>query len=251
MMPAFCIHFKLMNMGPYPAHTNQYQKRGWSQLSGADNKEKTTGNADKIKLSRSLDENIRKIQKEFDGDEMLKFRLIENQFNPGIRCCIFYTDNMVSNQLINDNIIWPITTFEMAVATSCMLDLLKDKVLQINELKKTGDFTDIADAIVYGDTVLLAAGCDEALILNTKGWVTRSLTEPESEKVLRGPREGFTEGILVNLTMLRRRIKTRELKFEYKECGTRTKTRACICYIGGLAKQEILDELEIRLDKFD
>lgn len=215
-----------------------------------ENKNKSPGGSGKINLTKSLDENVEKIKKEFDGDEMLKVRFIENQYSPGIRCCIFYTDNMVSNQIINDNIIWPVTTFEMPVVSSCILDMLKDKVLQINELKKTGDFEDIADAIAYGDTVLLAAGCEEALILNTKGWVTRSLTEPESEKVLHGPREGFTEGLLVNLTMLRRKIKTRELKFKYKEFGERTKTRACICYIGGLAKQEILDELDRRLEKF-
>lgn len=205
----------------------------------------------KVQLTKDLDENVRKVQKAFEGDEMLKVRFIENQFNPGIRCCILYTDSMVNNSIVNDNIIWPITTFEMSISTSCMLDVLKDKVLQINELSKTEDFVEIADAISYGDTVLFATGCNAALILNTKGWTTRSLTEPESEKVLRGPREGFTEALLVNLTMLRRRIKTRDLKFTYKEFGSETKTRACICYVGGLAKQEIVDELERRLDKFD
>lgn len=216
-------------------------------MPGSDEEKNSAG----VQLTKNLDQNMHMIQKEFAGDETLKTRLIENQFNPGIRCCIYYTDSMVSNQIINDNIIWPVTTFDMPIATSCIVDVLMNKVLQINELKKTNDFKEIVEAITYGDTVLLAAGCDQALILNTKGWITRSLTEPEGEKVLRGPREGFTEALLVNLTMLRRRIKTRELKFKYKVFGSQTQTRACICYIDGLVRQEILDELEKRLEKFD
>jgi spore germination protein KA len=204
-----------------------------------------------IKLTRDLDENVRRIKHEFEGTETLKSRYIESQKNPGVRCCIFYTDSMTSNQIINDNIVKPINLLDMPLATSCILDVLMTKVLQINELGKTSDFNEVVEGIVYGDTVLLAQGCEEALVLNTKGWITRSLTEPEGEKVLRGPREGFTESLLVNLTMLRRRIKTRDLKFKYKVFGLQTKTRACICYVGGLAKQEILDELDRRLEKLD
>lgn len=206
---------------------------------------------DDVKLTRDLDENVARIKREFEGTETLKSRYIESQKNPGVRCCIFFTDSMISNQIINDNIVRPINLLDMPLATSCIIDVLETKVLQINELAKTSKFTEIVEGIVYGDTVLLAQGCDEALILNTKGWPVRAVVEPEGEKVLQGPREGFNEALIHNLTMLRRRIKTRDLKFKYMVFGRQTKTRACICWIEGIAKREILDELERRLKKVD
>jgi spore germination protein KA len=139
----------------------------------------------------------------------------------------------------------------MPLAASNILDVFMAKVLQINETMKTADFMDIVEAIVYGDTVLLAQGCAEALVLSTKGWPSRGITEPEGEKVLRGPREGFNEALLLNLTMLRRRLKTKDLQMRYKVFGSRTKTRTCICYVKGLARQEVLDELDKRLEKFN
>ena len=66
--------------------------------------------------------------------------------------------------------------------------------------------------------------------------------------MIRGPREGFTESIIVNLTLLRRKIKNPELKFRFKDIGIRTNTKICISYIEGLAQESIIRELEKRLD---
>jgi spore germination protein KA len=71
------------------------------------------------------------------------------------------------------------------------------------------------------------------------------------EKVLRGPKEGFNESIMTNLSLIRRKLKTPDLKFKFREIGVRSKTRICICYIETLANDEILKELEARLDKVD
>jgi hypothetical protein len=56
----------------------------------------------------------------------------------------------------------------------------------------------------------------DALVLNTKGWKTRAITEPENEKVLRGPREGFNESLMFNLSALRRKLRTQDLKCSLK-----------------------------------
>ncbi len=210
-----------------------------------ENKEKT------VRLGKSLEENVRLIKHAFDDTETLITRYFENRHNPGIRCCILFTDGMVSNMLINQYIMTPVLDFENQVATSCAIQFLMDKVLEINEVKKTAEWKDISEAIVYGDTVLLAQGCDEALVLNTKGWPLRSVSEPDGEKVLSGPREGFTEGLLTNLAMLRRKVKTTDLNFKFRAFGRETKTKACVCWIGRLAKPEVLEELERRLDRFD
>lgn len=92
----------------------------------------------------------------------------------------------------------------------------------------------IVASIIEGDTLLMLDGYDEAIIIDTKGYQTRKISEPESSKAIRGPREGFTESIIVNLSLIRRKIKNPDLKFKFKEIGERTHTRTCICYIEGL-----------------
>lgn len=207
-----------------------------------------------IRLDKSLEINAQKVKKEFQGVDTLVSRQFENRHNSSVKCCIFFTDGMVANELINDNIVWPVTSFDsetLPPGGSCVIDFLLSKVLQINEAKKTTDFDEITEAVIYGDTVLFAEGCAEALVLNTKGWPSRGISEPDGEKVLHGPREGFTEGLLKNLAMVRRKIKSPDLRFKYCTFGRETKTKACICWVGRLARQEVLDELERRLDRFD
>lgn len=68
---------------------------------------------------------------------------------------------------------------------------------------------------------------------------------------MRGPREGFTESLLVNLTLIRRRVRDPDLKIEFMEIGTRSKTQTCICYMGSLASPDIIKELYDRLEKVE
>lgn len=118
------------------------------------------------------------------------------------------------------------------------IHMIKKKIVLSNDVELTSDPDEMEQAVLYGDSVLLADGSDQALILNTKGWTTRATTEPENEKVMRGPREGFNESLMENLSMLRRRLQTRELCIEFNRFGTRSKTRGCICYVKPLVKKK-------------
>ena len=88
-----------------------------------------------------------------------------------------------------------------------------------------------------------------AIKLCTKGWEQRGIEKPETEAVVRGPREGFTESLRTNTSMLRRKIKNAQLKFEQMKMGTESHTDICICYIQGLANEEILKDLRRRLEQ--
>jgi spore germination protein KA len=126
-----------------------------------------------------------------------------------------------------------------------------NQVLQISEAEKTDSLEAIVEAISYGDTVLFADGANEALLLNTKQFVTRSITEPENEKVLAGPKEGFNELLMPNLSLIRRKVCTNDLKMRMLSLGKRTRTKACVCYMEGLVNKALLDELMGRLKKID
>lgn len=200
-----------------------------------------------------LEQNIRYLRDLFTGDDTLIFRDLENdRGEQTLRFCLVYADGMVNNRLMNQDVIRPLLEFVFRPDEGAsLIDTVQLQAMFSNDAKKTDAVEELIQGIVYGDTVLLAEGCQQALILNTKGFTLRSIAEPESERVIRGPREGFNESILTNLSMLRRKIRTQDLKFKFLTFGRRTKTKGCICYLDSIVNHNVLTELERRLEKID
>ncbi|WP_411675770.1 spore germination protein [Caproicibacter sp.] len=203
--------------------------------------------------SDKLEQNILYLKNLFSNDDTLIFRELENsRGKETLRFCLVYTDGMVNNRLMNQDVIRPLLEFVFRPdAGATLVDTIQLQAMFSNDVKKTDAVEELIQGIVYGDTILLAQGCPQALILNTKGFTLRSIAEPEGERVIRGPREGFNESILTNLSMVRRKIRSQDLKFKFLTFGTRTKTKACICYLDSVVNRNVLTELEHRLEKID
>jgi spore germination protein KA len=201
-------------------------------------------------LEKSIESNIEIFKSVFNGDETLRIRKFQNKFLPGSMFCIIYFDGMVNTDLLNENIIQPILQNNLSeeISSENLLEELQYKIIVSNNVSKAQDINKIVSSLIRGESVFLIDGYDKSLIIDSQGWQSRAITEPESAKVVRGPREGFTESIMTNLSLIRRKINNQDLKIKFKEIGVRTHTKTCICYIEGLASQEILDELEKRLD---
>ena len=218
----------------------------------ATNKSKKENIDNKVfSLSKALENNIANIKELFKDDDTLIIRRFENEENKDIKFCILFTDGMISSSQLNDSIIKPILLCKTINSKTSILDSVMNHVLSSHSVKKVTEVTDIVDTLVRGNTLLLAEGAEEALSIDSKGWQTRAISEPEAERVMRGSREGFTESLLMNLSMLRRKLATNNLKFKMRVLGKESKTKICICYIEGIADKRILDELNKRLDKID
>lgn len=199
-------------------------------------------NLENYSLTNSLDENIKMIQGIFYEDECINLRIFQNQYND-LKGCIFFIDDMIDPIIVDEHILKPILDNKALPGNTDAITYLSTQVLASGSLKVSSSMEDIIDAIVYGDTVLIAEGCAQVIIISSKGWQTRNIEEPQSERVLRGPREGFIESLAVNLTMLRRKIRSKDLKFHRITVGERTKTKVCVCYIEGLVHNEVLDNI--------
>lgn len=198
-------------------------------------------------IEKKLEKNIQIIEQIFKDDGTLRKRSFENQTNSKTECCAFFIDGMVDNKIIDEYIIKPIIISSGGFGRNSAEDITS-KVIVSNDVKETNNFEDIVQSIISGDTALFIDGSSQALIISTKGWPTRSISEPDAERALRGPREGFTEAIMTNLSMLRRKIGTPDLKFKFRTIGTRSNTKACVCYLESLVDNKVLEELYRRLD---
>lgn len=180
-----------------------------------------TNDFSNIKLVTSLNENIKIVKNIFINDTTVIYRELTVGKPLSTKCMLIYIDGMANSQAINEDIIKPILLSDVSdVNHSEIMDVLMQKILLTGDNKKTSFVDDIIGGIIYGKTMLLIDGFPEVICINTIGWETRSITEPQSETIVRGPREGFTESMNINLSLLRRRLVNPNLKFKLKEHTT-------------------------------
>ena len=201
-----------------------------------------------IKLSLSLDENLLIFKNIFKKDAILRTKTISS----GNRdYAVLYMDGMVNVAMLNDSVVRPIVTVHKIPDSNNLADSVMTEILFASEIKKSQKVADALRAILYGDTILLIDGSSELLIINTKGWRTRGVSEPEEERILQGPREGFDEAALLNISLIRRKLLTPDFCVEMVRLGRRTDTIVFICYLDSLINPKILNELKQRLSKID
>jgi spore germination protein KA len=201
-------------------------------------------------LTSSLQENTLLLKEIFLKDDTLRIRNIENSKVPLLKCSIIYIDGMVSNTYMSENIIKPIIEADLSASIQKdeLLPKLLNQIIPSGDIKKSNDINEILNCITAGDTLVLVDGSSSLLIINSRDLKTRAISEPGSEKSIRGPKEGLTESLMINITLIRRIAKNPNLKFHFKKLGTDTNTTVCLCYIEGIVQDKILAEVISRLD---
>jgi spore germination protein KA len=204
-----------------------------------------------VSIGSSLKDNEAMFREIFDNDSFVIFRRFETM--DSLKCLLIFVDAMADSKIINNNILGPAmqSCAHGGAGDGDILEHFMEDVIASNEIERLKDVDLLVGSVLYGDTVLIVDGYDEFLLINTKGWKTRAIEEPASERVAKGPREGFIESIIVNMSLIRRKIKNANLKFDVKTLGTSTSTTVSICYIKGVVDPKILEELHRRLDKID
>jgi spore germination protein KA len=202
---------------------------------------------DGLCLTGSLENDLKTLSGFFSNDITFQHRFVNNRTRSDLRCAVLFLDGMSETRTINESIIEPITS-AMLSRKAASPQAIMETVVAGNSASETDDLRELVEAILSGDTVVLVDGFGSAIIVNTKGFAVRSISEPDDEKSLRGPREGFTESLMMNASMLRRKLQTSDLKFKSRTFGARSNTKAFLCYLDSVVDKHILAEFERRLD---
>lgn len=110
---------------------------------------------------------------------------------------------------------------------------------------------DAAAAVLMGQTAIFIAGSTKGLILDIRQYAARTPAEPDLEKVIRGSRDGFTETIVYNTQLVRRRIRDGNLRMEMHRVGRRSLSDICVSYINGIANPKLVKQIHQRLSAID
>ncbi|SDN67378.1 spore germination protein [Bacillus sp. OK048] len=195
-----------------------------------------------IPLSQRLEENIQFFSSLYKESSDVIFRsFVVGEKN----ATIIYIDGLSDTQKLDEQVLETLLDKNEFDENDFLLSV-KNR-LPISNIKKISTFSACIDAIGNGNPILLFDGYEEVFSLGLVKFEKRSIEEPQAETAIRGPREGFTESLGVNISLLRRIIKDPALKMKTILVGKYTKTKVVISYIEGLVDITLIEEIENRL----
>jgi spore germination protein KA len=207
-----------------------------------------------LNLASGLESNIRQIIDITGGS----FDVTVRRFEAGTsetKAAIIYIDGMVDDRAIEDLVEkLTIDTFKTRVDLTdkqAVFEAAKDKLIPQRVIQEISSITALWDKVSMGDSAVLFDGYNRVLVVATRGWETRAIEESSSETTLRGPREAFIESLRVNTSLIRRRLRTPNLRIMSMNIGKLTKTEVAYAYIEGLTGNDLVKEVDLRLREID
>lgn len=126
-----------------------------------------------------------------------------------------------------------------------------NKFVPYVETDVTADVRNFVKSVLSGGIGMIVEGYSDAIIIDARTYPVRSVGEPDNDRVLRGPHDGFVETLVFNTALLRRRIRDTALTMEIHSVGKVSQTDVVICYMKGKVNQKMLDILRKKLDSVD
>ena len=120
--------------------------------------------------------------------------------------------------------------------------------LPYTEVEETADYDKMVTMVLAGASLMVVDGLPNVLIVDTREYPARSVEEPENDKVLRGPRDGFTETLIFNTVLIRRRIRDPGLVMDIHTVGDMTRTDVVVSYVKGRADADFVARIRKKID---
>lgn len=198
-----------------------------------------------VPLYPSLGDNKQTLKRMFE--ECSDFVVRELTIEQGIPAFIAFVDGLVSSDSLNDALK---ALFELESGIKTPEDVMKT-TLPVSQVKDADNFGELLLGVLGGDTALFVGNHPKAILMGIRGPEKRSIDEPQTESVVRGPREGFVENLRTNTSLIRRKLKTPRLKMKAMTLGAESNTSIVISYLEDIAMPSSVEELLKRLKKIE
>ncbi|MCL2286097.1 MAG: spore germination protein [Firmicutes bacterium] len=201
-----------------------------------------------------LDENIKILEKLFADCQ----DFIGRKFPPGGEGAPWiytaYIDAMTDRELTDLTVIRRLFDMDWSKLSQDgkSMDLytaLRDRGIATADISEADNWDDILYFIHAGDTAVFVEGFNKVIVIATRGFPNRGIQATETEVVVQGPREAFSEVMRFNTALVRRRIRDTNLKVKQSKLGRRSLTDIALMYMEDIVRPEILQEVERRLEQ--
>ncbi len=176
-------------------------------------------------------------------------RLFEIEGKNPIQVQAVFIDGVIDDNTLNQHILKPLMlNCRKCLPNTHLVDGVSRELITVGKLARYDRLDLLVQSIYDGRLVLLFDTSSEFLAIDIQGGPLRALEEPNSEKTLRGSREGFIENVDVNVSLIRRRLHDHRLVVKKTAIGQRTRTSVAILYIQDVADPNIVAEVFRRID---
>lgn len=206
---------------------------------------------EKTKISTDLKENKKQFQKLFGESADIKMNEMYIGKEQGRRCFIAYIEVAVSNMLLENTALGRMLSQLAGLPEKELNRVLDKNALAISDVIPFDTIEDAAAGLLTGDAILFVDGYAHALKISDKGYPGMGVQEPDSEKVIRGSKEGFTDSIKVNTALIRKRIRSTRVRVEEVQEGVRSHTAVDLVYMQDLKYTSVLEQVKKRLSEYE
>lgn len=199
-------------------------------------------------LSNELDYNMKKMQEIFRVKE--NFDIIYRVMDIGGRkACFYFIDGFARDEILQRLMQYFLDKKEEDMPISA--HAMSKQLVPYGEVDLRENFKDIEKDLLSGVTILILDGYERAFSIDCRSYPSRSVDEPEKDKVMRGSRDGFVETLVFNTALIRRRIRTPDLTMEVCVVGKSSKTDIVLSYMPSRVDKKILAEIKERISKIE
>ncbi len=189
--------------------------------------------------------NLENLKKALENVCDVRYRKLNCRF-----CTVYivFSASMSDVKQISDFVIRPLLQRYHRFSS---VNTLLNGILQSSSVKLLDSLDGAVDSVLSGAAVVLLPHLNQAVCCQAQGYVKRAIDIPQTETVIKGPREGFTEDIKSNLSEIRRRVRSPKLKMESYSLGTETHTETVLVYLEGVTPQKLLDYVREKISRVE
>ncbi|MCH5334026.1 MAG: spore germination protein [Agathobacter sp.] len=205
----------------------------------------------KTRISRNIEQNIAEYQRLFSECADIKMRRMALGEGNRRECFLAYVEVSVSNMLLENTALGRALAYLGRTEDSEIDRVLDSNAMGISDVTPFEYIEDAAAGMLTGDAILFVDGYDKALKIADKGYPGAGVKEPDSEKVIRGSKEGFTDSVKMNTALIRKRIRSTRVKVKNIQQGLYSHTLVNLVYMEDLAYPSVIEEIEKRIGEYE
>ncbi len=192
-------------------------------------------------LSLSHEDNVSLLSSRLRVHE--SFDIIERHLTvAGNDVCFFYIDGFVKDSEMQRLMQYLLSQKELTDAGALV------RSLPYIEVELGGETDRIVTAVLSGQTAVLSSAFPcESVLIDARTYPARSTSEPDTDRVMQGSRDGFVETLVMNTALIRRRIRDPRLTMRHFDLGGSSHTDVVLCYVEGVADKKLVDGISKQL----
>jgi stage V sporulation protein AF len=200
-----------------------------------------------IELNSDYDRTLDLIKKELGEGE--SFDIVVREFKiAGQKSALIGIDGLIKDDVMT----WIMQSlFLLKDSRSEHIKSTLQTAIPYIELSREDNIDELLYLVLSGSVLLVVDGLKELLVIDARTYPSRNPEEAEIERVVRGSRDGFTETIVFNTALLRRRVRDPKLRIKMMRVGRRSKSDVCLCYIKDIADPDLVATISSKIEAIE